>query len=345
MRRRRERTSAVGAACPRWRDLPTLLAVGLLLWGAAPLSAQPAPRAELPIRAVVLPDGVRRYSVRLAIDGQPVEAQLDTGSTGLRVLKGGLSGAAATAGGASVRYSYGSGVELAGTRLSAAVEFAGLTAGPVPIERVDEVRCVERKPDCPAATLPATDYRIGGNGIAGQGFLAIIGTGLHADTVPNPLVALGIRRWIVDLPRDGEPQGRLVLNPDDGEVARFRQFGVLGDSNQVVACLVRTDRPKRICGPAMIDTGASGLRVQGGRPEEMWPRGTPAVIALGSGNDTVSFPVTIGRRDQASGMFAFPRRAGGDRTTLNLGLAPFFRWSVLFDADARRIGVAERSAP
>lgn len=317
----------------------------LLFAGPTPATAQAAgDRAEVPIRAVVLPDGVRRYSVRLTIDGQPVEAQLDTGSTGLRVLKTGLTGPAASARGTGVSYFYGSGVQLVGKKVPAAVGLAGLPAMPVPIERVETVGCTERKPECPAASLSVTDYRIGGNGIAGQGFVAIIGTGLHGDSVPNPLVALGVRRWIVDLPREGEAEGRLVLNPRTDEVARYRQFAVLGDSNQLSACLVRTDTAKRICGPAMVDTGASGLRVQGGKADEMWPRGTPAAIALGDAGGTVSFPVTIGRRDQASGMFAYPRRAGSDTTTLNLGLAPFLHWSVLFDADARRIGVVDRSA-
>jgi hypothetical protein len=76
----------------------------------------------------------------------------------------------------------------------------------------------------------------------------------------------------------------------------------------------------------------------------MWARGTPAAIVLGDASGNASFSVTIGRRDQASGMFAYPRRAGSDQTTLNLGLAPFFHWSILFDSEARKIGVAERSA-
>ncbi len=50
---------------------------------------------------------------------------------------------------------------------------------------------------------------------------------------------------------------------------RAREFAMLGDSNQLPACLVRTDSRKRICGPAMVDTGASGLRVQGAKTSEM----------------------------------------------------------------------------
>jgi hypothetical protein len=324
---------------------PLLYAIVLVSFAAlaAPASAQTAgARAEVPIRAVVLPDGVRRYSITLTVDGRPIEAQLDTGSTGLRVLQTRVTGTVASARGPSVRYSYGSGVEFGGVKVSAPVGLGGL-AGVVPIERVQTVSCTDRKPECPAAALSATDYRIGGNGIAGQGFLAIIGTGLRDDTVPNPLVALGAWRWIVELPRDGEAGGRLILNPSTDEVARYREFALLGDSNQLSACLVRTDNAKRICGPAMVDTGATGLRVLGGKADEMWPRGTAAAIVLGDAGGTASFPVTIGRRDQASGMFAYPRRAGSDVTTLNLGLAPFFHWSVLFDAAGRKIGVVERA--
>lgn len=309
---------------------------------AVSASAQTAgTRAEVPIRAVVLPDGVRRYSITLTIDGRPVQAQLDTGSTGLRVLKTNMTGTTASTSGPRVRYSYGSGVELVGTKVSATIELGGL-AGVAPIERVETVECTDRKPECPATALSAADYLIGGNGVKGQGFVAIIGTGLRSDTVPNPLVVLGVRRWIVDLPRDGRTEGRLILNPTTDELARYRRFNLIGDSNQLAACLVRTDTAERICGPAMVDTGANGLRVQGGKSDEMWPRGTPATIVLGDAGGDASFAVTIARRDQATGMFAYPRRAGSDRTTLNLGLAPFFHWSILFDPQARKIGVAER---
>lgn len=321
------------------------LPMSAVLWiiASVPSAASPpsAPvRTEIPIREVVLPDGVRRYAVSLTIDGQPVDAQLDTGSTGLRVLSRGLPAKAAAARGSSVHYSYGSGVELRGAKIDAAL-IIGSAAGTVAIERIDSVGCTEQKADCPAGQLTDAQYAIGGDGLAGQGFQAIIGTGLRADTVANPLLTLGVRRWIVELPQAGRA-GRLVLNPTDEEIARYRQFVVLGDSNEIAACLVRVADRKRICGPAMVDSGASGLRVQGASPTEMWTNGTPAAIALGDGKGVADFPVVIGRRDQASGMFAEPHRVGSTQVTLNLGLAPFFHWSVLFDAETRRIGVADR---
>lgn len=311
-----------------------------LLAIAAPALAD-APRAEVPIRAVVLPDGVRRYTVTVTIDGTAVEAGLDTGSTGLRVLKSGLSGAAAAASGETVRYGYGSGVRFEGARVRVALALPGVAAATVPIQRIDTVGCLPKRPDCPAARIDPARYRIMGDGAAGQGFAAILGIGLHSDTVPNPFAALGIHRWIVDLPRGPGETGRLILNPAADDIARYRQFAVLGDSNQVAGCLVRLDDNTRICAPAMIDSGASGLRVQGGKADAIWPSGTRAAIVVGDSAVSASFPVVIGRRDQASGMFAAPPRANGG-LSLSLGLAPYLHWSVLYDADTRRIGLADR---
>jgi hypothetical protein len=320
------------------RSLVLLLAIAPALHARA----ADAPGLEVPIREVVLSDGVRRYAVTLTVDGVPIEAQLDTGSTGLRILAPALTGKAASAPGMPVRYAYGSGVELQGRKVSAQIGFPSGVVGEVPFQRVEAVACVQRKPDCPATRVPAAAYRIGGDGLPGQGFMAIIGTGLHDDAVPNPLTALGVQRWIVELPRGPRQTGRLILNPSPEDTARFRSVRFIDGTNQVPACLIRRDAPARFCGPAMIDTGASGLRIQGAQADALWPNGTPAVISLGEDRDAAAFPVTIGLREQASGMFAAPYRGGSRTITLNLGLAPFFHWRVLFDAQARTLGVAER---
>ena len=75
------------------RSLAPLLAIAPALHARA----ADAPGLEVPIREVVLSDGVRRYAVTLTVDGVPIEAQLDTGSTGLRILAPALSGKAASA--------------------------------------------------------------------------------------------------------------------------------------------------------------------------------------------------------------------------------------------------------
>ncbi len=311
---------------------------------AALLVATPAlaQRVELPIKRVTLSNGDRRFSVTVAIDGQPVEAGLDTGSTGLRVLAAALPQAAGKHG-EGVRISYGSGVEFGGPSIPVALGLGTLPAGKAHVQRIDKVACLARVPDCAArAKVGASDYRIQGDGQPGEGFVAILGIGLSADPVGNPLVALGIRRWIVELPRPGEDApGRLVLNPDDAEVARYQHFSFIGDTNRVAGCIVAEAPAARLCAPAVIDTGAVGLRVQGGKAEQILSNGAAAQIVVGDDRATAAMPVTIGRRDQASGMRLYPARRPGE-LTLSLGIAPYFHWSVLYDAEHRRLGLANR---
>ena len=91
----------------------------------------------------------------------------------------------------------------------------------------------------------------------------------------------------------------------------------------------------------MIDSGATGLRIQGGRPGDVLPNGAPAKLVIGDDRASVSTDVVIGRRDQATAMSLAAAREPG-RTSLSFGIAPYLRWSVLYDARARTIGVADR---
>lgn len=299
-----------------------------------------ADRVELPVREVVLSDGTRRYAVPLTVDGRPVEAGLDTGSTGLRVMARGLP--AAQGRGERVHYGYGSGTVLDGTTEQATIGFGTLT-GDVRIERVDGLSCSAKRPQCPVLRngAPAT-FGIQGNGLPGQGFVAILGVNLRAAPVGNPFEALGARRWIVELPRpgDGAP-GRIVLNPSDAEIAGYTRYRLLADDNSLAGCVTGPAPLGRVCGPATLDTGAPGLRITGARLPGPVPNGTPLTLTLGDAKAQAMMQVETGRRDQASS-FELDRRpdAGGPR--LFFGSAPYFRWSVLYDADAHTIGLKPR---
>src|ERR1041384_4252540 len=89
----------------------TCLAEFLALTAA---QAQSPPRAEVPIREVVLSDGERRYTIPISVGGTAIEAGLDTGSTGLRILPNTLAASDAVDGGGNDRYSYGAGTEFRG---------------------------------------------------------------------------------------------------------------------------------------------------------------------------------------------------------------------------------------
>src|SRR6266849_4687349 len=72
-------------------------------------------RVEVPIRIVYQPNGAVRLAILVQIgDAPPVEALLDTGSSGLRVLPGVLPRAAYGSTPTSAAITYSSGVTLRG---------------------------------------------------------------------------------------------------------------------------------------------------------------------------------------------------------------------------------------
>ncbi|WP_419808119.1 hypothetical protein [Sphingomonas sp.] len=305
-----------------------LLALALL---PAPALAQ---RAELPVREVDLPNGDRRFAMTLRIDGRPVEVGIDTGSTGLRVLPRGLWPTGTAARGPTVTYSYGAGTAFSGHAVSVAVG-AGDIGGTIKVMRIEAVGCTAARLDCPVAHADLTSYGVQGDGIAGQGFAAILGIRVQHDQVDNPFLQLGVRRWIVELPTSAARTGRIVLNPTDAEVADFARIAVDANGTTPV-CL---EGPQKICARGFFDSGAAGLRVIRADPFRPWPNGTAATITIGTDAAAQRMTVTIGRRDEASALLYAP---GGAETRLSLGFAPYFHWSVLYDADAHQIGLKPR---
>lgn len=306
---------------------------------AAPALADPPPRDVVPIHEVDLSDGARRFAVTLIIDGRPVEVGLDTGSVGLRVLPRSLGPAGQAARGERVTYGYGSGTAFVGSAIQAGVA-AGAAAGTIRVMRIDRVGCTDGRSDCPAGQVDPAHFGIQGDGLPGEGFGAILGIRLQRDAIENPLTALGVRRWIVELPRPGETGGRLILDPDDAEIASYRRVA-LDAAGTAPGCLTGPPAFGRICGSSFFDTGAPGLRVIAARPTAPWPKGTAATLSVGSGAAVQSAAIEIGRRDQATAMLAVPR-PDARRTQLSFGLAPYFIWSVLYDADRHEIGLKPR---
>jgi hypothetical protein len=302
-----------------------------MLVTSTPLHAQ---RAELPVRLVNLPNGDRRFATTLTIDGKTVEVGIDTGSTGLRVLPHALNSNSDKLKGPIITYSYGAGTAFEGQAITLPV-VAGTVAGSIKVMRVMAVGCAPNHPDCPVAHMDLSTYGIQGDGIPGAGFAAILGIRLKHDEVDNPFTQLGVRRWIIELPRSAGELGRIVLNPDDAEVAGYVRIRVDADGT-TPGCLTG---PEKLCGRALFDSGAAGLRVLRSAPFRPWPNGTAAVISVGNGAGSQSISVTIGRRDQASGLVYVPEAAD---TRLSLGFAPYFQWSVLYDADGHEIGLKPR---
>jgi hypothetical protein len=324
----------------------------------APLAAFAQNRVVVPVAQTILPDGDIRYSVPIRIgNSDVVQALLDTGSTGLRLLPDTVPADTYTSTGFASLYAYGSGDMLAGVIATAPVTIGAATTGsPVPIEIVNAIGCETGVPDCGAAKVSLADYGIGGDGIAGQGFKAILGISLQPATgegyTDNPLLHIGAKRWILNLPEPGDgDNGSLVLNPGDSELQGYQLFHLTavagagqgqdaGWQDALPACLNDTSTDQSICGPAILDTGTPGIIAYNGASHApLWSPGDNTALnfsASGSGGPNVSFAAD---RFPGSGLLQEPASGA---SALVAGMLPFFAYSVFYDAGNGIIGLKPR---
>ncbi len=316
-------------------------------------------RVVVPISQTVLPNGDIRYSVPVRVnDSVTVPALLDTGSTGLRVMRAALVSTSYEDTGFESLYEFGGGDRLAGTIGTAVVSIGGVqTDGPVPFEVVAQASCADFRPVCSASMVSAQDYGIGGDGIPGQGFQAILGVSLTVENgasyTANPLAHIGARRWIIELPEPGQSEtGSLILNPDDAEVQGFQMFqlamvpsaGAGFDSGWVDAlpgCLNDGTNGQDVCGPAILDTGSPGIIADmvGGATAPLWGRDDNVTMSFSTGNQNVSLPF-VADRNPGTGLLQEP--AQGNATRLLDGFLPFFYFDVLYDAADGQMGLRAR---
>jgi hypothetical protein len=292
----------------------------------------------------MLSDGVARYSVALTIGGQEVEAALDTGSTGLRLAPGAAPVALTQR---RESYAYFGGVRLDGVFAYADVTLGGLN-GRVGVLAANKIGCTARRLRCSAALLPSTSFGLMGDGLAGEGFKAVLGVGLAGRPADNPLRALGVQRWIISLPRPDQPgSGRLVINPSDSEIADFTLVPLQprlawrddATHDAIDGCLEDQAIAWRLCGPILLDTGADRINVLN----------TDAPTGL-AGPLVLAFPGLRGGAivalDQHNGAAAVvtgldPRLP---RPIILAGVAPYLAYDVLYDAERSVIGLRPRGS-
>jgi len=334
----------------------------LLLWPGVAFGqdSDQAGRVVVPISQTLLPNGDIRYSVPVRVgDSVTVPALLDTGSTGLRVMQGAIFSTSYQDTGFQSLYEFGGGDRLTGTIGEAVVSVGGVpTEAAVPFEVVNQASCADFRPVCSASMVSAQDYGIGGDGIAGQGFQAILGVSLTvqngASYTANPLTHIGARRWIIELPEPGQSgPGSLILNPDDSELQGFQMFqlgvvpsaGAGYDSGWVDAlpgCLNDATNGQDFCAPAILDTGSPGIIADmvGGQTAPLWDRNDNVTMSFSAGNQTMSLPF-VADRNPGTGLLQEP--AQGNATRLLDGFLPFFYFDVLYDAANGQMGLRARA--
>ena len=325
---------------------------------AAALAGVPAAaaRADIPVRQTLLPDGDIRYSVPVTVgDGPAIEAALDTGSVGLRVLKAALLPGQYRATALRRTYAFGGGAKFDGVLAQATLGVGPVrTAGPALFQLIDRVGCVAARPDCAASRVKPEDYRIAGDGYPGQGFSAILGLSLRRpagdDSALNPLAGTGDRSWILTLPRPGDAApGHLVVDPDADERDGFTllKLDPAGDTSgwadaALPGCLVEEGGGQRFCGRTMIDSGAPGLSVATrdvDRPRP-WGAGRKATLEIGGPDGPVSVPFVSGE-DWSRRVLLHPPQGQGS-VEISAGTLPYFSYAVLYDARNGTMGFKRR---
>ena len=331
--------------------------MALVLTGSSAVGA--AERVELPVNQRVLSDGNIRYFVDVSVAGfRPVEAMVDTGSTGLRFLPNVVPASAfASISDQSSVYGYGSGVRLNGVVATLPVGLGSRSAPvPIPVQLVRTVDCFPKKPHCPASRLRPAEYRIGGDGLPNEGFDAILGIGMGTGPVDNPLRRLSVETWIVILPRPGEDRpGVLILDPDAGELAGYTLFptehrlknlpGGATFHDGIPGCLVIEKSGKRICGPTLLDTGAPGLGISSSDPAHRngWSGGDRFAIVFRNrqgGEVEAGFQAGAGRPSRFSTSDA--QDLSQTETHISAGTLPYFLFSVLYDDQRHLVGLRRR---
>ncbi|MGI3903471.1 MAG: hypothetical protein ACRYGP_19595 [Janthinobacterium lividum] len=334
---------------------PALLALAVLssLSGASCAAG----RLDVPVSQMVLPNGDPRYSVPVSVGNGPAfEAQLDTGSFGLRVLASALEPGNYEATDLHRGYAFGSGAKFDGVLARGTISVGGAaTEAPVLFHLVQRVACVDDKPDCPAARLKQQEYRIGGDGYAGQGFPAILGLSMLRaatdDSAQNPLTATGPRSWILVLPRPGRSEpGHLIIDPDESDRAGFTLLKLeTPDGGRLAGWADRAlpgcleDGGQRFCGRTLLDSGAPGVSVATDtvKSAKPWGKGHLGRIEIGGDNGPVSVPFRSGA-DYSTRVILHPQRGPDGAAQLAVGTLPYFSYAVLYDSQAGTIGFKAR---
>lgn len=327
----------------------TLLAIHLVFWPGAAM-AQGA-QSEIPIRQVVLSNGVRRYAVPIRVGSTELLAGLDTGSVGLRIISSALKqGDDRTSSHHDVA-SFGAGTKLSGL-IATAVVSVGHLRRRTTIQLVQEVGCNSINPGCAAGRIPPKDYGILGDALPGEGFKAILGVNMAHAEIPSLFKGVGAQRWIIDLPRPGERRGRIVLNPTDAQAAGFLNLSIipsysrtiLGFHDAVPGCLVNKHTQEQICGSVVFDTGKTGILVLSHKVRDhVWTKNTSTQLQFsnGSASAKVRENLVSGKRASKSALTFWPHDLG-PRPVILAGAIAYLGLSVLYDPSRGTVGFRPR---
>ena len=339
-----------------------ILAAAALLCAWQGQSHAAGERIDVPIKQTVR-DGVVRYSIPVIIGGKTLDAMIDTGSTGLRVLGDGLPTSSYTPTTPAGEYSFANGEDLIGPLAVATIGLGDEThTASVQLGIVDGIYCI---PDTPFCTLldqqrrtgHTSDEMINAEVIGNGAFGGIAGISLPSPTlstgVPNPLLSFG-KSWILILPLPGQSApGHLIINPTDDETAGFVRFPAgtgsntgSGRDNPLPGCLVDESNGEKVCGPVIFDTGTPGVMAitDDSRAKDLWPDGRKGGLRFDAPDGAV-VSATFKALDalSLSRVFVGPYvEYKSPPPRVLAGVEPYLLFDVLYDYANRQVGLKAR---
>jgi hypothetical protein len=323
------------------------LAVLALACAATPASAEGA-YLDIPISQSVNRDGAIRYAIWIKVGARSVQALLDTGSTGLRVLPVVVPGDIV---GVPTSVVFGGSIQMDGLALPASIQIGSLTGRSL-VEVVQRTRCTDERPDCGFGRWGGDDDLIGGDGFPAEGYSAIIGIGFPrgGSDVGNPLQALGVKRWIVDLPRPYDTaEGHLILEPDDKVSVGFTVLSHTGFAD-ADGCIAGGPLSETKCGAILFDTGAPLMSVsyEGIQAPVSWGDQGAGTLSFTPAADTVEaqplkLAFRVGENGGLNSVTTMPlRRTDPPKTFILAGVDPYLAYDVLYDSTKRAVGLRPR---
>jgi hypothetical protein len=292
-----------------------------------------------------------RFSVSIDVGASSLSVQLDTGSSGLRIIQGAVPDSVFThVTSTAITYSYHSGLVIQGVVAYANVSLGSVhTAAPIPVMLIEEASCIASKPDCGAQGVPLSELTLFGP------YKAILGVGMRSsavsENVGSPIPQLeGEPAFVVMGPAYGGTEGTLRLRPLASQIAGLKTYDLplldggtplpngvpaYDDRFGLPACLDDKTSGVDYCVPAELDTGNPPVYIE-------WPaHGDAGTTELPPGDD---IDVTIGPSSSPLEQYSFKVGAtpkpGVDEVLvesatgagfMNLGTVVFFRYDVYFD--------------
>ena len=331
----------------------------LFFWITLVLMASCHKSNEIPSDRVVLPvyfdQGSVTPKVYIIIGGVRLPVIFDTGSFGLRILKGALSGASLTSVNQRIMYSYGGGshgLAMSGEVMNATISFDKLTSqSGIPIMVIDDVQfTVNYKKQKWVQTgnwkeLPSSSP-------AYANFSANLGVGMRADNTPvgNPIPQMpGNGMYIVHFPRTGSTSGGYIIfnptledlfsfkNPQLLDTGHYRlpngQHSYLDDHLNGILAIGKF--PYAV--PTLLDTGNPVIWTESpnfpGDSSHNVPVNTSVTMSIGNNPIAATSTFNVKRLGQVQ------QNYNANKTANSFGAQFFFDFDVLFDTKNGKIEI------